>query len=115
MGPRGVTCAVVEIDGWKWQDLPGSDHILFDADEDGYPYHDDPWRGRDGKRVPVSMRDTIVALWPTSPIDRPLVLRGRATWPTANRQLRTWPRAEEHSSCGSGAETWAPTSTRARN
>ena len=28
---RSVTRAVVEIDGWKWQDVPGSDHNLFDA------------------------------------------------------------------------------------
>ncbi|WP_420445846.1 hypothetical protein [Candidatus Poriferisodalis sp.] len=90
---RGVTRSVVEIDGWKWQDVPSSDHNGFDADEDGYPYHDDRWRGRDdvrwcftpraakssraanvakyveeawigtdGKRVPVSPRDTIVGL-----------------------------------------------------
>ena len=106
---RGVTRAAVEIDGWKWQEVPGGDHNVFDADEDGYPYHDDRWRGRDdvrwcftsrtakqsrkanvpkyveeawigqaGKRVPVSMRDTIVAYWPTSPIDSPRDLVGKA-------------------------------------
>ena len=106
---RGVTRAVVEIDGWKWHDVPGSDHNVFDADADGYLYRDDRWRGRDdvrwcftpratdssraanvpnyveeawigaaGKRVPVSMRDTIVAFWPTSPIDSPRDLVGKA-------------------------------------
>lgn len=106
---RGVTRAVVEIDGWKWQDVPGSDHNVFDADEAGNPYDDDRWRGRDdvrwcftprttkssrvasvpnyveeawiganGKRVPAAMRDTIVAFWPTSPIDSPRDLVGKA-------------------------------------
>ncbi|WP_420442834.1 hypothetical protein [Candidatus Poriferisodalis sp.] len=106
---RGETRAVAEIDSWKWQDAPGSDHNTFEADEGGYPYEDDRWRGRDdvrwcfsprmgkasraasvpkyveeawigqnGRRVPASMRDTIVAFWPTSPIDSARVLVGKA-------------------------------------
>ncbi len=99
---RGVTRAVVEIDSWKWQHVPGSDHNVLDADDVGFPYDDDRWRGRDdvrwcfnarmrkaqrtaevpkyveeawigqnGKRVPASMRDTIVAFWPASPVASP--------------------------------------------
>ena len=106
---RGVTRAVVEIDGWKWQHVPDSDHNVVGADSDGYPYHDDRWRGRGdvrwcfdvrtkksgatvgvpppveeawigegGKRVPRSMRDTIVAYWPTSPVDGARDLVGKA-------------------------------------
>ena len=106
---RGVTRAVVEIDSWKWQHVPGSDHNVLDADDVGFPYHDDRWRGRDdvrwcvnarmrkaqrtaevpkyveeawigqdGKRVPASMRDTIVAFWPASPVDSPRDLVGKA-------------------------------------
>ena len=49
---RGETRAVAEIDSWKWQDVPGSDHNTFEADEGGYPYEDDRWRGR-GRRALV--------------------------------------------------------------
>ena len=106
---RGVTRAVAEIDSWKWQLVPGSDHNVFDADDAGFPYDDDRWRGRDdvrwcfnprkgksqriagvptyveeawigqnGKRIPSSMRDTIVAFWPASPVDSPRDLVGKA-------------------------------------
>ena len=41
-------------------------------------YVEEAWIGQAGKRVPVSMRDTIVAFWPTSPIDSPRDLVGKA-------------------------------------
>ena len=47
---RGVTRAVVEIGGWKWQYVPGSSHNVFGADQDGYLYDDGRWRGRDDVR-----------------------------------------------------------------
>ena len=85
---------VASMRGW-WE---------LDPDEAGSPYEDDRWRGRDdvrwcfnakpkkwladyvreawvgaaGKRVPTSLRDTIVAYWPTSPIDNPRDLVGKA-------------------------------------
>ena len=82
---------------------------MLDADDVGFPYHDDRWRGRDdvrwclnarmrkaqrtaevpkhvqeawigpnGKRVPASMRDTIVAFRLASPVDSPRDLVGKA-------------------------------------
>lgn len=41
-------------------------------------YVEEAWIGQDGKRVPASMRDTIVAFWPASPVDSPRDLVGKA-------------------------------------
>ena len=41
-------------------------------------YAEQAWVGQDGKWVPASMRDTIVAYWPASPIDSPRDLVGKA-------------------------------------
>ncbi len=41
-------------------------------------YVEEAWVGASGKRVPASLRDTIVAFWPISPIDSPRDLVGKA-------------------------------------